>query len=234
MTFEELKVKLKEIKNHGYIKTHRVGQTGVGKTLEDLLGIEENNIPGPNAMGLIEIKSARKNSKSMLTLFTKSPLPRGINSELLKRFGYFDPERKEKVLHTTVNGVFFNKIQDNDGFKVEIENDRLNLICKSNEIVAYWEETILKKSFEKKLGKLLYVKAEVRGDGKEEEFWYNEAYLLKNFSFDKFKELIRKGDILIDIRIGRYPNGKTHDHGTAFRVFPDKLDLCFEKRERII
>ena len=41
--------KLKEIKKMGYVKTHRAGNTGIGKTLEDLLGIKENNIPGPNA-----------------------------------------------------------------------------------------------------------------------------------------------------------------------------------------
>ena len=75
MTYPEIKRKLKEVKEMGYIKTHRAGNTGIGKTLEDLLGIEENNIPGPNAT-MIELKSARKNAMSMLTLFTKSPLLR--------------------------------------------------------------------------------------------------------------------------------------------------------------
>ena len=47
--YNELVRKLKAIKKMGYIKTHRTGNTGIGKTLEDLLGIKENNIPGPNA-----------------------------------------------------------------------------------------------------------------------------------------------------------------------------------------
>jgi len=64
---------LKEyIKEMGYVKTHRTGNTGIGKTLEDLLGITENNVPGPNA-AMVELKSVRKNVSSMLTLFTKSP-----------------------------------------------------------------------------------------------------------------------------------------------------------------
>jgi len=83
----ELIQKLKEIKKRGYIKTHRVGTTGVGKTSENLLGITENNIPGPN-IAMIELKSARKNVSSILTLFTKSPLPSKANSALLQRFGY--------------------------------------------------------------------------------------------------------------------------------------------------
>ena len=73
MNLEEILGKLKELKAKGYIKTHRAGQTGIGKTLEDLLGIEENNIPISNTT-FAELKSARKGSLSMLTLFTKSPL----------------------------------------------------------------------------------------------------------------------------------------------------------------
>jgi len=81
---------------------------------------------------------------------------------------------------------------------------------------------------------LLYVKAEARGKGLEEEFCFNEAWLLSGFSFDNFLKLLREGTILVDIRIGQYPDGRTHDHGTGFRVFPDKLDLCFSHRKRIL
>lgn len=86
MNFHELIKKLKSIKEMGYVKTHRTGNTGIGKTLEDLLEITENNVPGPNA-AMIELKSARKNVSSMLTLFTKSPLPARANSILLEKFG---------------------------------------------------------------------------------------------------------------------------------------------------
>ena len=57
ITYPKLVKKLKAIKKIGYIKTHRVGNTGIGKTIEDLLGITENNVPGPNAAraGLIRI-----------------------------------------------------------------------------------------------------------------------------------------------------------------------------------
>lgn len=34
--YNELMQKLKGIKEMGYIKTHRAGNTGIGKTLEDL------------------------------------------------------------------------------------------------------------------------------------------------------------------------------------------------------
>lgn len=230
--YNKLIQKLKTIKDMGYIKTHRAGNTGIGKTLEDLLGIKENNIPGPNS-AMIELKSARKNATSMLTLFTKSPQPPRVNSTLLERFGY-ESSHGKKRLETTVNAKEFNTIKGKLGFKIDIEKDRINLITPDNEVVAYWDKETLKNSFERKLPKVLYVKAETRGSGPNEEFWYDEAWLLSGFDFDNFVQLLKEGIIVIDIRIGQYPDGRTHDHGTGFRVFPDKLDLCFSHRKRIM
>jgi hypothetical protein len=93
ITYPELLKNLKTIKEMGYIKTHRAGTTGVGKTLEDLLGITENNIPGPNA-AMIELKSARKNTSSMLTLFTKSPLPRSLGHDSVLKAGPSGAEQR--------------------------------------------------------------------------------------------------------------------------------------------
>jgi len=124
--YNKLIQRLRAIKKMGYVKTHRAGNTGIGKTLEDLLGIKENNIPGPNA-AMIELKSARKNATSMLTLFTKSPLPPGVNSILLERFVY-ESSNGKKRLETTVNAKEFNTIKGKPRFKIEIEKDRINLI----------------------------------------------------------------------------------------------------------
>jgi hypothetical protein len=232
--YQEIIKKLKAIKKRGYVKTHRAGNTGIGKTLEDLLGIKENNIPGPNATR-IELKSARKNVSSMLTLFTKSPLPEKANSVLLQKYGYLSTKgNRRKELHTTVNAKTFNTLKDKPGFKIAIKNKRVNLITSKNEILGYWDKETLKRSFERKLPKLLYVKAEVKGKGSDEEFWFNEAWLLSGFNFDNFLKLLKQGIIFVDVRIGQYPNGRPHDHGTGFRVFPDKLDLCFTHRRRVM
>ena len=234
ITYPELIEKLKEIKEMGYIKTHRAGTTGIGKTLEDLLGIKENNIPGPNA-AMIELKSARKNVSSMLTLFTKSPLPRRANSVLLQQYGYESSRGNEKKeLHTTVNALSYNQLKGKLGFKINTEEHGICLVNPQHEILGYWDKETLKKSFERKLPKLLYVKAETKDYGSNEVFWFNEAWLLSGFNFNNFINLLRKGTILVDIRIGQYPDGRSHDHGTGFRVFPDQLDLCFQHREKIM
>ena len=45
ITLRKLKEQLKKIKAMGFVKTHRTHDTGIGKTLKDLLHIKENNIP---------------------------------------------------------------------------------------------------------------------------------------------------------------------------------------------
>ncbi|MEK7286419.1 MAG: MvaI/BcnI family restriction endonuclease [Nitrospirota bacterium] len=44
MDLSTLKKELQCIKNLGFVPTHRVGDTGIGKTLEDLLHIKENKV----------------------------------------------------------------------------------------------------------------------------------------------------------------------------------------------
>jgi hypothetical protein len=233
-TLDETLQRLQELKSKGYIRTHRRGQTGIGKTLEDLLEIKENNIAIANTT-FAELKSARKGSQSMLTLFTKSPLPPKANTNLLDRFGYVAPLRKgRKTLHTTVKATEYNMLKGEVGFKIDVKKDKLSLVSASGEELGYWDESTLRESFENKLHHVLYVLADCRGKGKDEEFWFNEAWLLSGFDFEGFMNTVRSGVICVDTRIGQYPDGTTHDHGTGFRVFPNKLNLCFSQRQKLL
>ena len=224
--------KIRAIKKLEYVKTHRNGNTGIGKTLEDLLGITENNIPGPNGK-MIELKSARTDATSMLTLFTKSPMPAKANLLLLNKVGY-KSSKGRKELHTTLNALDFNNIKGKPGLQISVKRNKLVIIDPKGNEYGYWDKETLKKSFERKLPKIVYVKAESRGKGAKEEFWYNEAWLLNGFSFANFIKLINDGVVLVDVRIGQYPDGRPHDHGTGFRVSPRKLDMCFSNRKRIV
>lgn len=223
---------IKKLKKLGYVKTHRAGNTGIGKTLEDLLGIKENNIPGPNGK-MIELKSARKSATSMLTLFTKSPLPAKANSVLVNSVGY-KAKSDRKELHTTLNARNYNKLKGKVGLKIGVKKNKIVILDSKGREYGYWDKNALQSSFERKLPKIVYVKAESKGKGENEEFWYNEAWLLSSFSFINFVKLLKEGIILVDIRIGQYANGKAHDHGTGFRVNPKKLEFCFSERKRIV
>ncbi len=233
--YEDILKDLIEIKERGFIKTHRRGNTGVGKTLEDLLNIKENNIPGPNSH-LTELKSSRKNTQSMLTLFTKSPLPTKINGRLFDVFGRRNRDGK-KSLHTILNATSRNTLYGKRGFIIKINGTRIEIDCPTDDLgqVPYWNEYILEKFFNRKYVKnLLYVKADHRNKGVNEEFHYTEAYLLSGFSFKHFKKLLKEGKIRIDVRIGQHSDGTPHDHGTGFRIMHNDLDLCFSTRERVL
>ena len=82
LTKDQLIDALREIRQKGWVPNARPGNAGgVGNTLEDLLGIQENNLPIPNAAEW-ELKSQRQNSKSLITLFHMEPSREQLNSFL--------------------------------------------------------------------------------------------------------------------------------------------------------
>ena len=232
-TLEELKEKLNKIKAASFIKTHRINDTGIGKTLEDLLGIKENNLQTPD-VGNIELKAKRIDSDSMLTIATKSPNPRGVNKRLFSVYKYPDKEGYMN-LHSTVYGSRENL----QSFKVIFENEKLILKNKFN-IDAYWPISIFNDVLKAKSDQILLVFAETKGEKKSanEEFHYIEAYLLSHLNMNKFKSAIENDKLKIDIRIGSYRSGKNkgkyHDHGTAFRINKRDFLKIFDNYEQII
>jgi len=87
--------------------------------------IDENNIAGPDLQDY-ELKAMRKNAKSMLTLFTKAPLPRGVNSALLDKFGYASQKgNSRKELHTTIKAGSINTLRGSSGLKTLISKEKL-------------------------------------------------------------------------------------------------------------
>ena len=241
LNLEEFIARFQKVKALGWLPTHRVGQTGIGKTLEDLLGIAENNIQGPD-FGEYELKSARLNSNSMLTLITKSPDPPCANTALRLKYGYASGaySNDEKVLHSTLNAISFTSIA-NTGHKLKVTPvaDKLYIEDENGLTDIYWSLNILERQMNKKLGaKFLYVKANSRGSGANEEFNFQSAYLVEGFSASKIIELLRAGSIYVDLRIGQYHGGanegKTHDHGTGFRLKEKDQAALFDKITKIV
>lgn len=133
-TKEELVEKFIEIEKQGWIKNNRQGNQGaVGNTLEDLLGIEENNLPIPNASEW-ELKAQRKNTTSLITLFHCEPSPRAIKFVphiLLLKYGWKHQEagikypENEMSFRQTISG----KSRSDRGFCVKINrNENSNFI----------------------------------------------------------------------------------------------------------
>ena len=236
--FNELVDRLNEISNQ-WIHSNRSHDTGIGKTLEDLLGIKENNFPGPNGEK-VELKSIRKDSSSMITLFTKSPRPKESIKKLLEDYGYpseNDPTKKN--LHVDLYGNRATEIKGIPSLKLSVTPDRIDIENVNGKQYGGWEYETLKRSFESKMYRVLLVKADARGSRGNEEFNYNETWVLMGFSFERFIKLISTGTVKVELRLGIYPKGsknegRIHDHGTAFRVLEANIQDCFAYRDRII
>ncbi len=244
---DKFKQEMEKIRDKGYIKSHRFGNTGIGKTLEDELGVEENSIQASD-IGDVELKANRIGSNSKITLFTKSPNKRGVNNKVLrKKYGYKTDESRElnadiQVLHTSVNGCGFNTLNGKPFMKLTSKEDRIYLEHAKDGILeeVYWDEEQLKKAFKKKYpaNKMYHVQAESKMEDGKEFFRYTEAYSLENFSADKMIDGLISGELEMDIRLGVYASGKkkgkAHDNGTAIRVSPNKLDDCFDIKKQLL
>jgi hypothetical protein len=251
-TKESLIKELQKIAKRGWIENARHGNAGgIGNTLEDLLGIEENNLPIPNAAEW-ELKTQRLNTSSLTTLFHTEPSPRAVKfvpQVLLLSYGWQHQEagirhpENEMSFRQTIHG---NSNSDR-GFIVKIDRaNRKVLISFDHTKVAKkhadWLETVKQRvglgelnpqpywgfdDLEHKIGtKLLncfYVQAEVKKEDDTEFYKYSKVMMLQKFNFNAFLQELENGNILVDFdaRTG-------HNHGTKFRLRQNCLPNLYE------
>ena len=228
VNISELKAKLSEINHMGYIVSLRKGPTGIGYTLETLLGVKENNLKSPD-LGNIELKCKRIKSTSRMTMLTFNKSVWKIEQdELIKQYGYVNT-KGQWALYTTAK----NK-PNNRGFYVRVEQDAVKLYHKDGLCPIEWQLEDLIKELKKKLANVLLVHADSRKSKGQEEFWYKEAYLLTGLIVENFLELIKDGAIVIDLRMYIKGTGSVRNHGTAFRCYRRYWDLCYSNTKRLL
>ena len=211
-TKEELIKRFKEITAMGWVPNGRHGNHGgIGNTLEDLLGIEENNLPIPNAAEW-ELKAQRLNSTSLTTMFHIEPSPRAIRfvpQVLLPKYGWAHQEAGKKYPEDEMSfrQTIHANVRSDRGFKVEIDRTerkiRISFDANSVDIRHKdWLEGVKKKiglgeldpqpywgfdDLEHKAGtKLLntfYAQAEVKKEDGKEFYHYTKVMMLQKFSF---------------------------------------------------
>ena len=209
-----------KIVNNGPVKTHREGNTGIGKTLEDLLGIEENNDQLPD-FGDYELKSHRKNASSMITLITKSPDGEGTNRQILEEYGYYVDGKKK--LHMSLQyGVWVETKDKRHSLSIDADDDSVFVIDETHKKVCSWSTDTIKRVIQKKYKstKVVHALAYSEKVFGEEYFTFVEAFLADGVSGEKIIQAVKDGVIIVDLRIGTYTSGKPHDHGTGFRIKP--------------
>ena len=155
MTLEEVQEKLSVIKQKGYVRTLRKGPTGVGKTLETLLGITENNISTPD-LGTIELKSQRENHTGMTSLFTFNrkawkmpPL------DAIRKYGSLEKDGRLGLYYT------MDLKPNSAGLFLFVGDTSVAVRSTDGSLIAEWKLDEITKRFNAKVRSLLLVRARV-------------------------------------------------------------------------
>lgn len=206
------------------MQTHRKGPTGVGHTLEQELGMTENNIAGSD-FKFAELKAHRLNSSSLITLFTFNrkvwKLPQ---LEAIRRYGSADENGRLGIYYT------MGQKPNSAGLFVSFSDQEIELRHIDGTLVAVWPVAELVKRFEKKYPAMVLVAAESEERNGIEYFWYNRAQLLRETSPEALVQQFRAGTILLDLRL--HDKGTSaRNHGTGFRAYERSLPQIFSKTE---
>lgn len=252
-TKESIIARLKEIRNLGWIKGARSGNVGsVGNTIEDLLGIKENNLPIPDAAEW-ELKCQRINTTSLTTLFHNEPSPTALKfvpAILLPNYGWPHKEAGNKYPNNEISfrQTISAKGRSDRGFTIVVNENEQKILVSFNakevsskhsdwlsQVISkigdgeinpqpYWEFDDLYQKARTKLHNCFFVGALDKKIDGVEYFNYTKIFMLKNFSKKRFIKAISDGDILIDFdaRTG-------HNHGTKFRFRNNKLPNLYKE-----
>lgn len=236
---------LDEISNRGFVRSlAKRSDSGVGETLEHLLGISRNSSKAPDFKG-IELKATRKKvgtrlSTNRSTLFSLVPNWKmsacKSGSEILEKYGY-ETEEGRKALQVTLSstpnsqGLFLSL--DQKGSVIE----NFHRASGYDEKVVMWRLEDLHSSLSKKHRATFWIKAEARLKNDHEEFHYNEVVSTSRPLVQNFGPLVSAGKIQMDYTLSQKTRGDgslyPRDHGYLWKIRPRDLHLLFPKPQRI-
>lgn len=120
-TLAGFKKSFAKIKNAGWIRSKRKGPTGIGQTLEQLLGLDENNIALPD-LGRVELKAHRIGSSSMITLFTFNRKAWKMKPlDAVRKYGTLDGKGRLGLYFT------MSRTPNSMGLFLHVETDKIRL-----------------------------------------------------------------------------------------------------------
>jgi len=230
----ELLDSLRAIAAKGFIPTMRVGDTGIGMTLETLLGIPANAKKTPDYKG-IEIKAKRlsKGSGNRVTLFSQVPnwklSPIGSALKLLSTYGYRGEDGKLRLYHE-INAKGPNSL----GFMLKVDSG--NSWLRQNHVhpdtnaikhVTTWEMDTLRGRLAEKHPETFWVSALVKGGKANEEFHYIKVQHTRAPKIQNLDALLEGGLISVDYLMSQKGPTSVRDHGYLFKINPKDFDALF-------
>ena len=216
------------------------------------MGIEENNLPIPNASEW-ELKCQRIGTSSLTTGFHFEPSPRAIKfvpRMFLPKYGWSHQEAggeyslNEMSFRQTITGT-----QRSDrGFKVVVDRNQRKILisfdaCSVDPKHAKWLEAVegrvglgeldpqpywgfddVGNKIGTKLLNCFYVQARTKREKGKEYFKYEEILMLRKFSTDAFVTGIEQGFVYVD-----FDARSGHNHGTKFRWRKNRIADLYQE-----
>ncbi len=234
-TAQELLGKIRNAASNKLIPSVRHGDTGIGATLEGILGIPINSSKGPDYKG-IEIKTHRatgRRQNTRQTLFARVPdwdiSPLKSSTEILEHFGYFRDGKYR--LNCTISAVDFNT----QGLRFRVDESENTLVEYSNTSfgdVAKWRIEKLKKALRQKHSATFWVEAETVTQDDQEYFRFTSVVYTRSPYIEQTIPLLGQGIITMDHLISRRPEqASAHERGPLFKIGPQDMDLLFPPGE---
>lgn len=235
----ELLELLQEISEKGFVPSTTNADSGVGDTLEALLGIRRNSNRAPDYKG-IEIKSSRLNSRTgqqenRSTLFSKIPnweiSKLKSAREILDNYGYISSSTGRPALQVTLKHIpnaqgLYLAFDDTDS-KIQ----SLFRQGEGSEEVVAWKIDELENTLREKHKNTFWVKANTTEIHGTEHFHYVKVIATSTPLVSNFSQLVDLGSIQMDYTISEKlkPDGelKVRDHGYLWKIAPADIGLLF-------
>ena len=263
-TKQELIESIKKISLAGWHKSvkttkYKRNDGAVGNTLETLLGIEENNLPLPNASEW-ELKGQRKNSSALITFKHSEPSTRALKfvpQILLPKYGWKHKRAGEKYsaaemsFRSTTYGNRYNR----RGFKIVVDRKSRNIkfTFKASEAdisrndIKKWLESVNNRTGLNNFNPEPYwgfddLRNVIGLKMKNCFYVIADTKIEKNHEYFKYVELY----ILSGFSFKRFLNAiddgfvfvdfdarTGHNHGTKFRLKQGQFSRIYEKIDRV-
>lgn len=217
-----------------------MADTGIGRTVETVLGIPMNAFKGPDYKG-IELKSHREKAKTRNALFTQVPqwdISRLKSSrEIVDKYGYPRGGLHSKTLRVTLSAKAPNR--QGLGLMVRpdlnlLEADEFSLLKDTNgnfrklQDVAAWRLSHLHERLLTKHRETFWIDAEAKIVNGTEYFRCTEIVHTKNPIPSQFDILLDQGKIEVDFLLCR-PKGRGDTYG--FKIEKKARPLLFPESD---
>ena len=202
----------------GWVNTLRSGDTGIGYTFEELVGIKENNDQNADFKGIeIKCKSQKQGCRasSKTNLFQLAPTwTRKIKGiERLRSIGRAD----ETGRHSCYSQV--TTTPNNLGLCLETWPAPLDIdLLQRSDKLGFWTRSRLRERLAMKHSRAAFIKAETRSYRGVAQYRYNEFVYCEQPDIERFVDMVSARKIVFEFTMSERPLGKVRNHGYPWRL----------------